>query len=43
MGLDDDPGEPFKIEMKNIREELERLETMFVAANGNESCDRFFL
>ena len=36
MGLDDDPGEPFKIEMKKIREELERLETMFVAANGNE-------
>jgi hypothetical protein len=36
MGLDDDPGEPFKVEMKSIRKELERLETVFVAANENE-------
>jgi hypothetical protein len=36
MGLDDDEGEPFKIEMRSIREELEALETIFVAANENE-------
>ena len=35
MGLDDEPGEPFQIEMRSIREELERLDTKFVAANEN--------
>ena len=36
MGLDDDQGEPFRIEMRSIREELETLETVFIQANENE-------
>jgi len=36
MGLNDDPGEPFRIEMSSIREQLEELETEFVAATEDE-------
>jgi hypothetical protein len=36
MGLDDDQGEPFKIKMRSIREELEALGTVFIPANENE-------
>jgi hypothetical protein len=36
MGLDDDQGEPFKIERRSIREQLEALGTVFIPANKNE-------
>jgi hypothetical protein len=36
MGLNDNPGEPFKIEMRSIREQLEALGTVFIPANENE-------
>ena len=36
MGLEDDEGEPFNIEMRHIREALEYCEVEFVPALGDE-------
>jgi len=36
MGLGDDPGEPFQIEIHAIRKELEALGATFVMPNAKE-------